>query len=186
VYFWLCLLVCPSPSPNLRPPSVLLPIFPPSPLPMSTINQTAGPSRSTDNFTAIFQAALDEYQAVTGKSLDTHPFATQLDDCDSPEAFSNVLRTQAQAFSKFRKGDEKLMAWLDPTINILYTFSGTLGEGIGLVSHLIRLLLSFSNIWPSGILTCENDIHRRRCPSCSKFLPCVLCHIYAIFNLYRQ
>jgi hypothetical protein len=186
VYYQLCLLVRLSPSPRLHPPSVLLPISPPSPLPMSTINQTAGPSRSTDNFTAIFQAALHEYHTVTGKSLDTHPFATQLDDCNSPEAFSNVLRTQAQAFSKSRKGDEKLMAWLDPTINILYTFSGTLGEGIGLVSHLIRLVLSFSNIWPSGILACKNDLHRHRCSSCSKFLPCVPCHIYAIFNLYRQ
>jgi len=99
---------------------------------MSAINQTAGPSRSTDNFTAIFQAGLDEYHTVTGRSLDTHPFSTQLKSCDSPEAFSNVLRTQAQAFSKFCERDEKLMAWLDPTINILYTFSGTLGEGIGL------------------------------------------------------
>jgi len=183
VYYWLCLLVRPSPSPHLHPPSVLLPISLPSPLPMSAIKQTAGPSRSTDNFTAIFQAALHEYQTVTGKSLDTHPFATQLDDCDSPEAFSNVLRTQAQALSKFRKGDEKLMAWLDPTINILYTFSGTLGEGIGLVSHLICLVLSFSNIWPSGILTCENDLHRHRRSSRSESQPTPLSHICVIFNL---
>jgi len=116
---------------------------------MSTINQTAGPSRSTDNFTAIFQAALDEYHTVTGKSLDTQPFATQLDDCNSPEAFSSVLRTQAQAFSKSRKGDEKLMAWLDPTINILCTFSGTLGEGIGLVSQVI-LFVSYHRSPTSG------------------------------------
>jgi hypothetical protein len=97
---------------------------------MSTSNQTAGPS--TDNFTAIFNAALNEYQRLTGKRLDTHPFAAQLDTCQNPEAISNLLRTQAQAFSKFREGDERLMAWLDPTINILFTFSGTLGEGIGL------------------------------------------------------
>jgi hypothetical protein len=184
VYYWLCLLVRPGPSPHLHPPSVLLPIYPPSPLPMSTINQTAGPSRSTDNFTAIFQAALNEYHTVTGKSLDTQPFAAQLDDCNSPEAFSNVLRTQAKALSKFRKGDEKLMVWLDPTIDILYTFSRTLGERIGLVSHLIRLVLSFSNIWPSAILTREKYLHRHRCSSCSKFLPCVPCHVHAIFNLH--
>jgi hypothetical protein len=114
---------------------------------MSTINQTAGPSRSADNFKAIFQAALNDYQTVTGKSLDSHPFATQLDSCDSPQAVSNVLRTQAQAFSNSRKRNEKLMAWLDPTVNILFTFSATLGEGIGLVSHVIRRALSFSNIW---------------------------------------
>ena len=105
---------------------------------MSVSNQVAGPS--TDNFSAIFNAASNEYQRVTGKSLDTHPFAAQLDTCRSPEAVSNVLRTQAQAFSKFHKGDEKLMTWLNPTINILLVFSGTLGEGIGVVSNLIHFL----------------------------------------------
>ena len=104
---------------------------------MSASNQTASPS--TDNFAAIFNAASAEYQTLTGKSLDTHPIVTQLDNCLTPEAISNVLRTQAQAFSKFRKGDERLMAWLDPTIHILFTFSDTLGEGIGLVSDLVHL-----------------------------------------------
>jgi hypothetical protein len=103
---------------------------------MSASNQTADPS--TNNFTAIFNAASIEYQTLTGKRLDTHPFAAQLDTCQNPEAISNVLRTQARAFSKFRKGDERLMAWLDPTIHILFTFSATLGEGIGLVSNLVH------------------------------------------------
>jgi hypothetical protein len=104
---------------------------------MSDTNQAAGPSRSTDNFTVIFQAASTEYERVTGKPLDTHPFATQLDSCDSPEAVLNVFRTQAQTFDSFRKGDEKLLTWLDPIVHVLFTFSATLGEGIGLVSHPI-------------------------------------------------
>ena len=73
---------------------------------------------------------------MTGKHLDTHPFATQLDACRSPEAVSSVLRTQVQAFKKFREGDEKLMTWLNPIVNILFVFSATLGNGIGLVSRL--------------------------------------------------
>jgi hypothetical protein len=105
---------------------------------MSASNQVAGPS--TDNFSAIFNAASNEYQRVTGNRLDTHPFAAQLETSCSPEAVSNVLRTQAQAFSKSREGDEKLMTWLNPTINILLAFSGTLGEGIGLVSNLIHFV----------------------------------------------
>src|SRR5712691_6020981 len=100
---------------------------------MSTTNRTASSLRSNDNFTAIFQAASNEYQRTTGKLLDTHPFTTQLDGCDSPEAALNVFRTQAQAFSEFRKGDEKLIKWLDPIVHVVFTFSGTLGEGIGLV-----------------------------------------------------
>ena len=112
--------------------------------PMSASNQTAGPSAgpSTDNFTAIFNAAINEYKTLTGKRLDTHPFAAQLESCQNPEAVSDVLRTQAQAFSKFSEGDEKLMAWLNPTILILSTFSDTLGEGISLVSNLVYLYMT--------------------------------------------
>lgn len=102
---------------------------------MSANIQVAGPS--TDNFTAIFNAASTEYQRVTRKPLDTHPFATQLDQCHSREAVSELLRSQAKAFSKFREGDENLMKWLDPTVHILFTFSDTLGEGIALASSLI-------------------------------------------------
>jgi hypothetical protein len=105
---------------------------------MSASNQMAGPSipTSTDNFQAVFNAASAEYQSVTGKRLDTHPLAARLDTCDSPKAISDLLLSQAQVSSTFRKGDDKLMAWLDPIVHILFTFSATLGEGIGLVSPL--------------------------------------------------
>ena len=133
---------------------------------MSTTDQTPGPSRSNgDNFTAIFQAASSEYETVTRKSLDTHPFAKQLDNCDSPQAFSGVFRTQAQSFSKSCKSDDKLMKWLDPMVFILYTFSATLGEGIGLVSHLIYFVSSVRDTSLAAIFTCKNHIHRGRCPS---------------------
>jgi hypothetical protein len=105
---------------------------------MYASHQVAGPS--TDNFTAIFNAASNEYLRVIGKRLDTHPLAVQLDSCRSPEAVSNVLRTQALAFDKSRKVDEKLMTWLDPTVHILLAFSATLGEGIGLVSRLVHFV----------------------------------------------
>jgi hypothetical protein len=103
---------------------------------MSASSQTAGPL--TENFTAIFNVASNEYEKSTGKRLDAHPLAAQLDNCDDPEAVSNVLRMQAQALNKFRQGDERLMAWLNPTIHILFMFSSTLGEGIGLVSNVVH------------------------------------------------
>ena len=105
---------------------------------MSTGNQTAGPSRSTDNFHAIFEGAKKEYKRLTRKDLDTHRFAAQLDNCKSAEAFSNVLQGQADAFNKFRESDEKLMKWLRPIVNILVIFSGTIAQGVN-VSYLIRL-----------------------------------------------
>lgn len=98
-------------------------------------NQAAGSSISIDNFTSVFNAASIEFQRVTGKRLDTHPFAAQLDICDGPRAVSDLLRTQVQAFSKFCEGNEKLNSLLDPTVHILFTFLGTLGEVSGLVSH---------------------------------------------------
>ena len=130
---------------------------------MSSSNQVAGPS--TDNFTAIFNAASNDYLRVTGKRLDTHPFAAQLDTCYSPEAVSNVLRTQAQAFKKFPKGDENLMTWLSSTVNILFAFSATLGGGIGVVSCLIQSVWLFSTIWFLAIPTCENNLYRYPCSS---------------------
>jgi len=103
------------------------------PIPMSASCRTASPS--PDNFTAIFNSALSQYQRVTGKHLETHPFASQLVSWHSPEAVSEILRKQVQVLSRFRKGDEKLMKWLRPTVDILFTFSSMLAEGIGLVSH---------------------------------------------------
>ena len=141
-------------------PTCVLSNFPTSTLYMSTTSRTAGSSRSNDNFTAIFQAASNEYQRTTGKSLDTHPFTTQLNGCDSPEATLNVFRTQVQDFSKFRKSDENLMKWLDPIVHIVFTFSKTLGEGIGLVCRFNRRILSFTNVLPSEIFTRKNGLHR--------------------------
>jgi len=99
---------------------------------MSASSQISG--SSTNTLTTIFNAASTEYYRVTRKRLDTHPFAALLDTCNTPEAVLNIFRTQAQAFSKFREGDERLMAWLDPIVHILFVVSGTLGEGAGLVS----------------------------------------------------
>jgi hypothetical protein len=97
----------------------------------TTSKQVTDPSIS--NFTSIFEAATKEYKKLTKKDLQTHPFAAQFDRCDSPAAVLDVFRKQAQAFDEFRKDDDRLMAWLDPTVNILFTCSATLGEGLALV-----------------------------------------------------
>jgi hypothetical protein len=52
-----------------------------------------------------------------------------------------AFRDQAQALDKFRKADDKLMASLTPIVNILFTFSGALEEGVGLVRlHIFYLV----------------------------------------------
>src|SRR6267154_2045285 len=99
---------------------------------MSTSNQTT--DLSTANCNAVFDAASNEYKILTKQDLETHPFAAAFKNSSSPDSVMNVFRKQAQAFDKFRNGDNKLMAWLTPIVNILFTFTGTLGEGICLVS----------------------------------------------------
>ena len=99
---------------------------------MSTSNHTTDPS--TSNFLAIFDTASREYKSLTKKDLATHPLAAAIEGYNSPDSILNVFRKQASAFDKFRKGDDKLMEGLTPIVNILFTFSETLGEGAGLVS----------------------------------------------------
>jgi len=99
---------------------------------MSTSNHTTDPS--TSNFLAIFDTASREYKSLTKNDLATHPLAAAIEGYNSPDSILNVFRKQASAFDKFRKGDDKLMEGLTPIVNILFTFSETLGEGAGLVS----------------------------------------------------
>ena len=99
---------------------------------MSTTNQMT--DLSTANFTAIFDAASNEYKTLTKQDLETHPFAAAFENSNSPDSVMNIFRKQAQVFDMFCKGDDKLIARLTPIVNILFTFSGTLEEGIGIVS----------------------------------------------------
>jgi hypothetical protein len=99
---------------------------------MSTSNPTN--DASVSRFSAIFEAASAEYKALTRQDLGTHPFAFAIDSHNTLDSVLDVFRKQAQAFDKFSKANDKLMAWLTPIVNILFTFSATLGEGIGLVS----------------------------------------------------
>jgi hypothetical protein len=108
---------------------------------MSASNQTTDPS--TSNFTAIFEAASNNYKSLTGQDLRTHPLATELEsNNDSPDSILAVFRKQAQALDKFRKGDDKLIKSLTPIVNVLFTFSATAGADIGLVSFCCFLYAS--------------------------------------------
>ncbi|KAH8992275.1 hypothetical protein EDB86DRAFT_1496745 [Lactarius hatsudake] len=99
--------------------------------PMSTPPTLASGSHS--KFQTIFHASLRAYQKQTKKDLLSHPLAAQLDSCDSPAAILAVLQDQVQEFEQSQSVDDRLTKWLDPTINVLYAFSATLGEGVGLV-----------------------------------------------------
>jgi hypothetical protein len=91
-------------------------------------------SPSSSNFQPIFDASLQSYNNKTKNKLLDHPLSTQLQSCDSPNAVLSVLQDLIQQFDQRRTSDERLNNWLNPTVNVLYTFSATLGEGVGLVS----------------------------------------------------
>jgi hypothetical protein len=94
-------------------------------------------SSSSSNFQSVLNAALDAYEKKTKNKLLTHPLAAQLQSCDSPTAILSVLEDITQQFDRRRRSDERLTNWLNPTINVLYTFSSTLGQGVGLVSLIL-------------------------------------------------
>ncbi|KAI9445643.1 hypothetical protein BJY52DRAFT_1420739 [Lactarius psammicola] len=98
------------------------------------MSQVPSTSTSSTDFQTIFRAALEAYKQQTKKDIASHPLAVQLQSCDSPSAILTVLQAQVQAFHQSQSADEKLTKWLDPTVNVLYAFSATLGEGVGLVN----------------------------------------------------
>ena len=99
---------------------------------------TVPTSTSHSNFVSIFNVALETYKSKTKKDLTSHPLLPTLQSCDSPEAILTVLREQLPAFSRSENGDDGLTKWVTPTVNVLYSFSATLGGAVGLVS--IRLI----------------------------------------------
>ena len=80
-----------------------------------------------------YAAALEDYNKQTKKDIASRPLAAQLQSCESASAILAVLRAQVQEFDKSQSADEKLTKWLDPTVNVLYAFSATLGYSVGLV-----------------------------------------------------
>ena len=90
-------------------------------------------SSSSTNFQLIFNNALKVYEKHTKNDLLSHPLAAELQACQSPSSILAVLQQRVQEFDQSRTNDERLTKWLEPTINVLYAFSGTIGEGVSLV-----------------------------------------------------
>jgi hypothetical protein len=88
---------------------------------------------SNSNYQSIFDSALEAYKEKTSKELRSQPLLVKLETCDSPDAVLTLLRDQIPDFDQSRRTDDRLTKWLSPTVNVLYSFSGAIGGGIGLV-----------------------------------------------------
>ena len=100
---------------------------------MSQTASATSSSSSSSNFRMVFNAALEAYNKVTKGKLLSHPLASQLQSCDTPTAILSVLQDLVQQFDQSCSSDERLRNWLSPTVNVLFAFSATLGEGVSLV-----------------------------------------------------
>jgi hypothetical protein len=98
------------------------------------MSQTLVTTSSSSNYQTIFDNALEAYKKKTKRDLRSHPLLTKLETCNSPDAVLTLLREQIPAPDQSRNVDDKLTKWLNPTVNVLYTFSGAIGGGIGLVN----------------------------------------------------
>jgi hypothetical protein len=90
---------------------------------------------SSSNFQSTISMALKAYEKCTKQDLLTHPLASELQLCDSPAAILTVLQQQAEGPDQSsRSSDDRRTKWLVPTVKVLYTFSATLEDRVGLVS----------------------------------------------------
>ena len=153
---------------------VTLFFFPSTTIPLSSSQFLTSPlmshnhsSFTSSNFQLIFDNALKTYKTCTKRDLLKHPLADRLQACNSPSSILAVLQEQVQELNESRRGDTK---WLDPTVNVLHTFSEALGEGVGSVCFRTWTCpRSTLHIYFTGILTCKGDLCRIWCTSFSVY-----------------
>ena len=98
---------------------------------MSQTTTTTGDVSS--RFQALFQAALKSYEKQTKADLHAHPLVSQLQSCDSTASIVAILQDQLRDLDKSRSGGERLIKWLNPTVNVLLAFSVSITRGVSLV-----------------------------------------------------
>jgi|SRR5712671_373713 len=91
-------------------------------------------SKSSSNYQLIFDNALKTYKKKTGKDLQSDPLLLRLESCNSPDAVIDILQEQIPTLGTSENNDDRFTQWIIPTVNVLYTFSSTIGSAIGLES----------------------------------------------------
>jgi hypothetical protein len=85
------------------------------------------------NYQHIFSVALESYKKRTGNDLTSNPLLPKLETCNSPDAVIALLREQIPGFDQSRSDNDsgRLSNWLNPTVNVIDAFSGTINESVG-------------------------------------------------------
>jgi hypothetical protein len=103
---------------------------------MSSFGQ---PTSSSSNIQFIIDDALAEYTKITGIDLADSPFATSLEQSNTPEAILQLLHGREKDFREYRDGDRRLISCLSPAVKVLQALSGIMGQAAALVSHTCNL-----------------------------------------------
>ena len=82
------------------------------------MSHQSGPS----HFQVLFEAAFQDYERQTGKTLTNHPLAEKLQNCDTVESVTAVLREQTESSSEIR-GKDKVLKPLKNILSVLYNLS---------------------------------------------------------------
>jgi len=109
----------------------------------ATSSTSQAASQSSISNVRLITHALADYAKITGIDLSNSPFATALEQSNSPEAILELLQERETAFKEYRDGNRRLIRCLSPAVKVIQAFSGILGEAVSQVSHksdLITLL----------------------------------------------
>ena len=134
---------------------------------MSSLSQKP---ESSSHFKSILDAALSEYKSKTGNELTNNSLAKEIQGCESAEAVLDIIQREAKAFDKFRDGDKGLMKWIGPSVDVLYTISATLGQGVGTVRIMKRFAITGAYNVVAGVSCCECGLCRDWSPSRGMFI----------------
>jgi len=104
----------------------------------TTMSNVSSTTTSSTNFQNLFNNALEAYKKKTKNDLLTHPLSAKLQHCHSPDAILSVIQELVQQFDQRQRRNERLRSCLNPIVNVLYAFSTTIGEGVGLVGPKLQ------------------------------------------------
>ena len=108
----------------------------------STGRATSSTSQATSSISNIqlITNALADYAKITGIDLSKNPFATALEQSNSPEAILQLIQEREKAFKDYCDGNRRLIRCLSPAVNVIHAFSGILGEAVRHKVDLVTLL----------------------------------------------
>src|SRR5260221_10360283 len=89
-------------------------------------------SSQRSNFQSILEFAAKDYYKLTGQDLASHPLASRIQNCDSPDSVLAILQEQVRGVEEYENVYPKLGSLLQSVVNGLHAIS-TVG-GVSSVS----------------------------------------------------